>query len=337
MVNTELQKIIREQYKTLPKDVRDALLAVDLRKKLETITERQHLHLDQAGALENETLFIMLGLEHPKDYIRNVARELNITTDAAKKIAFDVNEQIFRPIRESLKKIHSIDELTTSNQQLTTDNRQPTTTEVAQKPKTAEREAQNNLQPTTYNLQPAAEDHPILRLKKTSQEAKNILAKKELPKKPLTGGGEVVGWPVKSLTKRTAFSVQGLDEKIKLNAKPSTLNATKDWEPKQPEKEASAPENLPVETEKNGAPKTGTYPSIKTAERETQNVERESQDVLRSTLHDTQKTGGDSVAEKLSSSFKLPRTETEYREKRMSETAKKQGYAGGDPYRESVD
>ena len=97
------------QFKTLPKDVQDALLTVDLRKKLQTITEKHQLHLDQAGALENETLFIMLGLEHPKDYIRNVSRELRIDAEAAKKIAMDMNEQIFRPIRESLKKIHNIE------------------------------------------------------------------------------------------------------------------------------------------------------------------------------------------------------------------------------------
>ena len=58
-----------------PEDVRTAITSVDLRNKLRSVAEKHRLHVDQAGALENETMLVMLGLEHPRDYIQNLERK----------------------------------------------------------------------------------------------------------------------------------------------------------------------------------------------------------------------------------------------------------------------
>ena len=114
-LSNETQRTIQDQFVTLPKDVQDAILSPTLRNALDTLQTRNSLTIEQAGAVENETLFIMLGLEHPRDYLKNLSRETSLPPEKARQIATDVNEQIFKPIRESLKKIHNI-----------TDNRQPT-------------------------------------------------------------------------------------------------------------------------------------------------------------------------------------------------------------------
>ena len=47
----------------------------------------------------------MLGLESTDNYRGNLKKELQISDTSAQAITFDVNKEIFMPIRESLKKI----------------------------------------------------------------------------------------------------------------------------------------------------------------------------------------------------------------------------------------
>lgn len=101
----ETQEIIKEQLKKLPKDLKDAISSVDLRDKIRKISEKHHLHIDQAGNLENETAFVMIGLEPTADYKENLKRELNISRDRAQAITADIDKEIFARVRQSLKKI----------------------------------------------------------------------------------------------------------------------------------------------------------------------------------------------------------------------------------------
>lgn len=105
-MDEETQKIIEEQMKILPADVKTAIISIDYKKKLEEITKRQKLMIDQAGKLEMETTLVMIGLEPLADYIDNIERELELSETRAKEIAMDVSDSIFKPIRESLQKMN---------------------------------------------------------------------------------------------------------------------------------------------------------------------------------------------------------------------------------------
>jgi len=103
---SETQEAIKKQLAKLPKDLRDAVVAADLPDKFKTIANKHKLRIDQGGALENETMFVMLGLEHPDDYTSNLKREADISQEEAESIAEEINRMIFLPIRASLKKLH---------------------------------------------------------------------------------------------------------------------------------------------------------------------------------------------------------------------------------------
>jgi len=102
-MDPETQKIIADQIKNLPKDVKEAIISVDYKTKLQEITKRQKLLIDQAGKLEMETTLVMIGLEPLTDFIGNIQRELGVLGTRAQEIAVDVSENIFKPIRASLK------------------------------------------------------------------------------------------------------------------------------------------------------------------------------------------------------------------------------------------
>jgi hypothetical protein len=101
----ETQKIIAEQMKKLPNEVREAILSIDYEIKLQEIYKRQRLLIDQAQKLETETSLVLLGLEPISDYISNLEKNLNITPDKAQEVALDVDENIFKKVRTSLQKI----------------------------------------------------------------------------------------------------------------------------------------------------------------------------------------------------------------------------------------
>ncbi len=104
-MNEDTHKIIEEQMTKLPADVKEAIISIDYESRLREITKRQKLLIDQAGKLEMETTLVMIGLEPISDYISNLESHLELSTERAQEIASDVNENIFKPIRQSLEKM----------------------------------------------------------------------------------------------------------------------------------------------------------------------------------------------------------------------------------------
>lgn len=106
-MDEQTQKIIEDQMKIIPEDVATAIISVEYQAKLQEIIKRQRLLIDQAGKLEMETSLVMIGLEPVANYTNNIQKELNINIIRAKEIAMDVNENIFKPVRESLQKMNA--------------------------------------------------------------------------------------------------------------------------------------------------------------------------------------------------------------------------------------
>ncbi|MFA6430617.1 MAG: hypothetical protein WC229_03180 [Candidatus Paceibacterota bacterium] len=105
-MNEDTKKIIAEQMEVLPEDVKKAILSVDYRVQLQEIVKRNHLLIDQAGALETETTLTLLGLEPLENYVENISRELALSKDKAIIVAHDVDELIFKNIRISLQQLN---------------------------------------------------------------------------------------------------------------------------------------------------------------------------------------------------------------------------------------
>jgi len=120
-----------KRYKNLPEDVKQAYGSVEVTEQLQNIGKKHQLHIDQVGALVDEVGWVMIGVTHPSNFVKKVAERLAIDKEQARKIAAEVNEQVFRPIRESLKRIHSIGDVVDEE---TRDKEQKTREEKPQRP-----------------------------------------------------------------------------------------------------------------------------------------------------------------------------------------------------------
>ena len=96
----------QEAFQKLPADVQTAIYSVETSRAIEQIADKHYLLIDKMGLLAEEVGLVMLGATHPKDFIRNLSDKLGIDRETAKKIAEDVNQQIFAKVRESLKIRH---------------------------------------------------------------------------------------------------------------------------------------------------------------------------------------------------------------------------------------
>ena len=94
--------------KTLPEDLKQAFFSEEVTNTIIQTAKNYGLHVDQYSILGGEVYGIIFGLSHPKDFILNLTNRLGIEKEIAKKIAEDINLQIFQKIRLSLRKIHNI-------------------------------------------------------------------------------------------------------------------------------------------------------------------------------------------------------------------------------------
>ena len=99
---------LKEIFQDLPKDVKDAVFSVDSSKVIRGVGEKKNLTVDKIGELADEVGLVMFGLTHPKDFIANLSKRLEIDRGKAKEIAEEINTQLFSKIRESLKQVHGL-------------------------------------------------------------------------------------------------------------------------------------------------------------------------------------------------------------------------------------
>ncbi len=131
----------RAKYAELPQNLREAYGSLDTTKIIQEIGKKHGLLMDQIGELVNETGFLMLGATQPGDYIGKISAAAGIPREKAKEVATEVNEQVFKPIRDALKRVHRVGEYEHSKGDAL---KQPAPSEVPRK--------ESELPPQTHTL-----------------------------------------------------------------------------------------------------------------------------------------------------------------------------------------
>jgi hypothetical protein len=98
----------QKRLKSLPEDLQSAFTSSAVTEAIIDIGKKHNLMVDKIGRLGDETGSVMLGITPPKDYIKNLMAMLEIDKVKAKEIAEEVNQTVFQPVRESLKKVHGL-------------------------------------------------------------------------------------------------------------------------------------------------------------------------------------------------------------------------------------
>ena len=100
------EETILERYESLPDDLKDALMGVDTADAIYEIGRKANLNVEKIGALAEEIGLIILGFVPSENFISDLKKVLEANEEKVSAIAAEVNERVFIPIRESLKRIH---------------------------------------------------------------------------------------------------------------------------------------------------------------------------------------------------------------------------------------
>ncbi|TSD03181.1 MAG: Uncharacterized protein Athens071416_242 [Parcubacteria group bacterium Athens0714_16] len=102
---------LEKLYEALPKNVQEAISSVAVAEKIQEIAKRNGLHIDEAGIISDEATMVMLGIEHPNDFVDGLKNKLKLPQEKIIALARDVDKEIFEPIKESLMRIYKDQEI----------------------------------------------------------------------------------------------------------------------------------------------------------------------------------------------------------------------------------
>ena len=98
---------LKNRFLSLSPDLQDAISSVEVAQHFYEIGQENGLHVDEMGDVAQETGLVFLGLTHPNEYIAKLLQHLpNLDRSRVEKIAKEVNEKIFGPVREQLTALH---------------------------------------------------------------------------------------------------------------------------------------------------------------------------------------------------------------------------------------
>ncbi|TSC73471.1 MAG: hypothetical protein G01um101470_77 [Parcubacteria group bacterium Gr01-1014_70] len=98
----QIQNLL-DRIENLPPQLKEAMFSPDNTDKMFEIGKRHSLHIDKLGEMAHETGLLMLGVTHPNEFVGNLAERLQVDRATASKIADDINNEIFAPVREHLR------------------------------------------------------------------------------------------------------------------------------------------------------------------------------------------------------------------------------------------
>jgi len=107
--NTKTANVM-ERFRDLPEDLQKAIFSPNTADAILAAGKNSGIAIDKIGELADETGLVMLGITPPGEFIRNLTRRLELDPEKAKAVAEEINQKIFQPVRESLKKVHGLGE-----------------------------------------------------------------------------------------------------------------------------------------------------------------------------------------------------------------------------------
>ncbi|MDP2655235.1 MAG: hypothetical protein Q8P17_01605 [bacterium] len=104
MAELTLEESVQQVLPTLPLPIQKFFEQRKLGEVARLIMERYALHVDQGAILERELMFLLLGLKNPDEFAEELYAQLPISKQTVRDIIADVNQEIFVPLREEMRK-----------------------------------------------------------------------------------------------------------------------------------------------------------------------------------------------------------------------------------------
>lgn len=102
MDDNEIEKILREQIKKLPKEVVTFISSTDWGSEANEIGSLYNLSNEELFTFKQEITFVLAGLIHPDEFKEVLEQEAGIEGTVLEELVTNVEKKIFSPIRPAL-------------------------------------------------------------------------------------------------------------------------------------------------------------------------------------------------------------------------------------------
>lgn len=99
------------RFMSMPKDVQEAIARSNWKENLYKITQKHKLTVEQMGILEEITIKVIKNEIHPDKYEEELASKITIAKEDISNLVNDVNEDVLKKIRESMRNQKNEDEI----------------------------------------------------------------------------------------------------------------------------------------------------------------------------------------------------------------------------------
>lgn len=94
-MNEEMLKQMPEYVQKLPKEIKDFVFDKTWHERTEEVAKKYALTPEQTEALLDATVLVLIGLEKPGDFLKNIIADLNISELLAEQIIEDLESRVF--------------------------------------------------------------------------------------------------------------------------------------------------------------------------------------------------------------------------------------------------
>ncbi len=95
-------KKYRATFNKLPQEVQDVISTDENWEKIHEIGTAHKLHIDSEGQLINMTIDVMMGFIPGNEFSHMICKEIGIEKNIADQIVHDIDEKIFKPIKQKM-------------------------------------------------------------------------------------------------------------------------------------------------------------------------------------------------------------------------------------------
>ena len=93
---------IQKKFESLPENLKWAIMGANVDDTIIDIAQGQGLNVEQMGQLSLETYMEMFGFTHPDKFEDSVQKSMQLSAEKTHIIVEEINEQIFKKIREKM-------------------------------------------------------------------------------------------------------------------------------------------------------------------------------------------------------------------------------------------
>ena len=93
-------------YEKLPEELKEAIFSEETAESIGKICQENEVQEEKIPEIARYTGHVFMGLLSPDEFQETLETELELESEIAKKIAFQINRYIFRPVQESLRLLY---------------------------------------------------------------------------------------------------------------------------------------------------------------------------------------------------------------------------------------